>query len=178
MPDFVDMYDFSVVREFRKRAGLTIQALSGLTGVSPAVISKLERNQTAAELGTLFKLARAFGMNSGDLLMLAENRTAHRCSETSHRSGDFEFREVRYANCRMLMGRGSVGGRVSEPKVHQDDFEICWALSGRVRICLPNEQHELGAGECVQFDAILPHTYEVIEDCRILITHLRKDKRF
>jgi transcriptional regulator with XRE-family HTH domain len=78
------MYDFSVLRQLRKREGLTIADLSSRSGVSPAVISKLERNQTSAELPTLFYLGRAFGMNATDLLMLAESRTAHRSKETQH----------------------------------------------------------------------------------------------
>ena len=76
------------------------------------------------------------------------------------------------------MGRGRAGGTVSEPKVHQDDFEICWVLEGRIRLTLPSEQHELKRGDCLQFDAILPHTYEILDDCRITIAHLRKSNRF
>lgn len=178
MSDFLEMYDFSVVREFRKRAGLTLQALSGATGVSPAVISKLERNQTTAELGTLFKLGKAFGMGAAELLRLAEKRTSQLSRERVHQSGDLTFREVSYANCRLLLGQGVSGGRVSEPKVHRDDFEVCWTLSGVVRISLPNEKHVLKPGDCLQFDAILPHTYEVVEDCTMMVLHLRKDKRF
>jgi transcriptional regulator with XRE-family HTH domain len=172
------MYDFSVLRTLRKRDGLTIADLSSRTGVSPAVISKLERNQTSAELATLFCISRAFGMNTTDLLALAEARTAHRAAESTHTSDAFTFREVRYANARALMGTAKAGGRVSNPEIHQDDFEVCWVLGGRVRVSLPHEQHELATGQCIQFDAILEHTYEVIEDCQVLILHLRKSKRF
>ena len=56
-----NMFDFSVLRELRKREGLTIEATSKRSGVSPAVISKLERNQTRAELETLFRISRVFG---------------------------------------------------------------------------------------------------------------------
>ena len=178
MRDELSNFDFSVVRDFRRRAGMTIAELSAQTGVSTAVISKLERNQTVAELGTLLRLARAFGMNVTDLLALAESRTAHASHERSHRSGGFHFQEVRYANCRLLMGHGQAGGKVSQPKVHQDDFEICWVLKGRIRITLPSEQHVMESGDCLQFDAILPHTYEILEDCRIAVAHLRKSNRF
>lgn len=172
------MYDFKILRELRKREGWTIADLSERTRVSPAVISKLERNQTSAELSTLFCLSRAFGMNATDLLMLAESRTAHRAAESSHRSGAFAFREIRYGNVRALLGEASAGGKVSNPEIHQDDLEICWVLRGKVKVQLPHEQPVLKAGECVQFDAILEHAYEVIEDSQILIMHLKKGKRF
>jgi transcriptional regulator with XRE-family HTH domain len=172
------MYDFSVLRDLRKREGLTIADLSQRTGISPAVISKLERNQTSAELTTLFCVSRAFGLNTTDLLALAEGRTAHRAQETPHVAGAFSFREVRYGNVRALVGEARAGGKVSSPEIHQDDFELCWVLDGQVRLSLPHEQYVLRTGECVQFDAILAHTYEVIEDCRLMILHLRKGKRF
>lgn len=174
----VSMYDFSVVRDLRRRDGLTIAELSRRTGISSAVISKLERNQSAAELATLFGISRAFGVNTTDLLLLAESRTAHLKHETLHKSGAFRFREVAYSNVRALIGEASAGGKVSNPEIHSDDYEICWVLEGQVRIILPHEQHELKAGQCVQFDAILEHTYEVIEDCRVLILHQKKAKRF
>lgn len=172
------MYDFSILRELRKRAGWTIDDLSSKTRISPAVISKLERNQTSAELTTLFCLSRAFGMTAADLLMLAESRTAHRTSETSHRSGAFSFRDIQYGNVHALLGEAKAGGKVSNPEIHHDDLEVCWVLRGAIRVQLPHEHPVVAAGECVQFDAILEHSYEVIEDCQILILHLRKGKRF
>ena len=171
-------FDFAILRQLRKRDGLTIQDLSRNTGVSPAVISKLERNQQSAELGTLFSLSRAFGMNVTDLLALAESRLAHRKTEASHKSGDFTFREIHYGNVRLLFGTALAGGRTSKPEIHQDDLEVCWVLAGQVRIRLPHEQQVLAGGQCIQFDAILEHTYEVLEDCQVLIVHLQKAKRF
>lgn len=173
-----EMYDFTVLRDLRKREQLSIAEVSSQSGVSPAVISKLERNQTVAELETLFKLSRVFGMNATDLLALAESRTAHKSVATVHAAGGFEFDTLQYANVRALRGRAKAGARVSRPEVHRDDYEVCWVLSGKIRFCLPAETHELSAGEAIQFDAILDHTYEAVEDCEIVIIHLRKDKRF
>ena len=173
-----DMFDFAVLRDLRQREGWTIAELSARTRVSPAVISKLERNRTSAELSTLFCLSRAFGLNVTDLLQLAESRTAHRVTERTHRAGAFTFRQVDYGNLRALVGHAKTGGSVTNPEIHRDDYEICWVLKGRVRVTLPHEQHELAAGECVQFDAVQEHTYAVLEECEILILHLRKGKRF
>lgn len=172
------MFDFSVLRNLRQREGWTIAELSARTRVSSAVISKLERNQTAAELSTLFCLSRAFGLTVSDLLQLTESRIAHRVVERRHRAGAFTFRQVDYGNLRALVGHAKTGGSVTNPEVHRDDYELCWVLTGRVRITLSHEQHDLAAGDCVQFDAILEHTYTVLEDCEILILHLRKSKRF
>jgi transcriptional regulator with XRE-family HTH domain len=172
------MFDFSILRELRKQGGLTIANLSQQTGVSAAVISKLERNQTTAELTTLFSISRAFGMNTTDLLTLAEARMAHKTTETTHRTGAFHFRKIRYGNVDALLGEASAGSNVSKPEIHEDDLELCWVLRGQVKVTLPHEHYILKTGECAQFDAVLEHTYEVIQDCQILILHLRKGKRF
>jgi len=155
-----------------------MEIVSARSGVSVAVISRLERNQTTAELETLFKLSRVFGMNAADLLALAESRSAHKAHETKHRSGSFEFREIHYGNARCLFGTARAGSTLSRPEVHGDDYEICWVLTGRIRFRLPHEVHELGAGQAIQFDAIFEHTYEALADSELMIVHMRKGKRF
>jgi transcriptional regulator with XRE-family HTH domain len=173
-----EMYDFSVLRTLRKGKNLTISQVSGRSGISTAVISKLERNQSRAEIDTLFKLARVFGMNATDLLRLAEQRTAQQQAEVDFSSSGFHFRRITFGNMSAYIGTAPKGTKHSKPEVHHDDYEICWILEGSVSLVLPNETHRLAAGQSVQFDAILEHMYEVHEDCKVLIIHLKKDKRF
>jgi len=172
------IYDFSFLRGLRKRDELTIEDVSTRSGVSPAVISKLERNQTSAELETLFRLSRVFGMNATEMLALAEARTAQRAAESTHVGGEFVFREIQYGNVRALFGAAPKHAKVSRPEIHRDDYEVCWVLSGKLAVTLPHERHQLKSGEAIQFDAILHHTYEALENCQVLILHLRKGKRF
>lgn len=174
----MELFDFSILRDLRKRTGLRIGELSRASGVSASVISKLERNQTRAELDTLYRLARVFGVTAAELLNLAESRLSHPLIATEHRSEDFLFREINYRNIRCLHGRAPVGSQVTRPKIHRDDYELCWVLEGRLRITLPAETHELAAGESLQFDALLEHTYLALEECELLILHIRKEKRF
>lgn len=175
---FHGMYDFGILRGLRKRGELTIDEVSRRSGISAAVISKLERNQTRAELETLFRLARVFGLTAADLLSLAEERTAQIKHATEHASGGFRFHEVRFAQIRCLAGEAKKGATLSRPEIHRDDFEVGWVLSGRLRVTLPNETHDLGPGDAIQFDAVWEHGYEALDDCRILVVHLTKEKRF
>ncbi len=171
-------YDFSFLRDLRKRDGLTIHVVSERSGISPAVISKLERNQSSAELETLFRLSRVFGLNATEMLHLAESRTAQRATESTHVGGQFVFREIQYGNVRALFGSAPKQAKVSRPEIHRDDYEVCWVLSGKLSITLPHERHQLNSGDAIQFDAILQHTYEALENCQIIVLHLRKGKRF
>ncbi len=178
MTSFDDMYDFAVVRDLRKRAGLTIRELAERSAVSQAVISKLERNQSRAELETLFRLARALGINTTELLGLAEKQTAQTIVESHHRSDGFTFRQIEYGNLTCLLGTASAGGWVSRSEVHADLYELCWCLAGEIQLTLSTESRRLKSGDATQFDAILEHSYEAVTDCRLLIVHLTKDKRF
>ena len=172
-----EMYNFAVLRDLRKREGLTIAEVSHRSGVSSAVISRLERNQAQAELATLYRLARVFAINVADLISLAEFRSSHRVEETSSVEGGIRFRRVAYSNARCIYGEGDKGAFLSRPEIHRDDYEVCWVLSGAVLLRLPKEQQRLDAGQSLQFDAILEHTYEVLEDCRMIIQHISKGKR-
>ena len=171
-------FDFSFIRSLRKREGMNIAALSNLSGVSPAVISKLERNLCKAELETIHRIARALGQNTSDFMMLAESTSAHKNAEAKLKEENFMFREVKYGNVRCLLGKGKAGSRVDSPEIHRDNYELCWVIDGKVNFFLPGERHELKKGDSIQFDAMLEHTYEVVEDTEMLFIHILKDKRF
>lgn len=170
--------DFSTIRELRKRHDLTLSDVSESSGISMAVISKLERNQTVCEIDTLYRLARVFGLSASDLLGLAENCSAHAKSAERYTSGPFEFEKIHYDGIDCFHATARKGVSLTKPEAHGDEFEICWVLSGIVRIQLPREQHSLGPGEALKFDAILEHTYEIIQDAELFITHLQKIHRF
>ena len=178
MPPAAPKFDFSVLRTLRDQHELTLASLSEASGVSVGVISKLERNQQSAELDTLYRLARAFGLSATDLLAMCESDLAHRTTERTYRSGDFKFRQVKYANVVAHLGSAPKGARVNRPEIHHDDTEVCWVTSGRIRLTLPHETVELAPGDSIQFDAIQQHSYESLADSEFVILHLRKDKRY
>ncbi|WFB34520.1 helix-turn-helix domain-containing protein [Kiritimatiellota bacterium B12222] len=171
-------FDFSIVRELRKRAGLTLADVSEQSGISPSVISKLERNQTAAELDTLFRLSRVFDLNTTDLISLAESRTAQKISSQPYVSGDFHFQRIQYNNLKAFKATAPKGATIHRPEIHSDNYEICWMFRGKLLIQLPKERHEICSGESLQFDGALDHTYEALEDCDFMIIHLNKANRF
>ncbi|MBR7128479.1 MAG: helix-turn-helix transcriptional regulator, partial [Lentisphaeria bacterium] len=92
--------NFSILRELRKQHGMNIADLAEKSGVSASVISKLERNQSVAEMETLYRLAKVFGLTLSDLISLAENRTSHTIGAEQYKSGDFVFNRVDYGNMR------------------------------------------------------------------------------
>jgi len=168
------LYDFSILRHLRKRENLNIAELSERSTVSAAVISKLERNCTTAELDTIYKLARVFGINASELLALAEKHSASRTSASRHSAGGFTFSQVNFNGLCCQEGKGKKGSRLSRPEIHGDDYEMCWVLEGALSFMMTHQECIVKAGEAVNFDALLEHTYEAIEDCRIIIVRVAK----
>ena len=178
METFKTIFDFSIIRDLRKVNGSTIAELSARSGVSTAVISKLERNQTRVELETLYRLGKVFGITPSELIKLSEHKTSQVADETNYESDGFVFRKVSFGNIKCMVGEAIAGKGISRPDIHADEYEICWCFDGRVKITLPNEEHVLEKGRSVQFDAVLEHTYEALSNCRILILHIAKSNRF
>lgn len=170
--------DFSVVRDLRKRAGMTLEHVSKKSGVSIAGLSKLERNQNMIELDTLYRLARVFGLSATDLLNLAESCSATLKNAESYTSGPFNFQKVSFKGMDCFYATAEKGGELSKPEAHGDEFEICWLISGRICITLPRETHTLEPGQALKFDAALHHKYEILERSEIHILHIEKTHRF
>lgn len=157
---------------------MTLDDVSQKSGVSIAGLSKLERNQTMVELDTLYRLSRVFGLSATDLLNLAESCSAHCKSAEHYTSGPFHFERVGFKGIDCFRATAKVGGKLSKPEAHGDEFEICWLQKGRIQITLPREQHTLTPGQALKFDAALEHSYEILEDSEVTIIHLEKTHRF
>lgn len=170
--------DFSIVRDLRTREGLTQEELAQRAGLSTSALSKFERNQNPVELETLYRIARAFHLSASDLLSLAESVAVHPKSITRYCSGPFQFEKLSYQGIDCFHATAKAGGSLQKPEAHGDEFEICWVRQGRVQISLSHETHELGPGQALKFDAIIAHTYEILEDAELTIIHLTKSHRF
>ena len=104
MADDCKVCDFGILRRLRKSRNLSMAEVAELSGISISVISKLERNQTAAELNTLYRLAKVFRISLSDLIFLAENQVSHRADEEKYSSGSFSFSRITYGNVRCMHG--------------------------------------------------------------------------
>ena len=155
----------------------TIADVAENSGISTAVISRIERNQAMPELETLARLAKVFAMSATDLLGLAENRLAQITSAQHYVSGGFHFQNINFLNLQIFLGAGPAGAKASRPEVHHNDTEICWVLIGSVELLVGPDRYVLKEGEAIQFDAMLKHEYCALQECKLLTLHLHKGKR-
>jgi len=119
-----------VLRRLREQHEMTLAALSEASGVSVPVISKLERNQQSAELDTLYRLGRAFGMSHRPA-RAGGIPPRHRGAEDHAPFRPVKFRQIRFANVVALLGTAPASSKVSRPEIHHDDTEVCWVLEGK-----------------------------------------------
>lgn len=171
------IFDFSIIRELRKKHDMSIGTLAEKSGVSAPVISKLERNVSNAELDTLYRIAKVFRMSCTELLNMAEAGMTKPVVVKSHSSKEFFFRHISHKNMEILYGSAPKGGKAETRAVHGDDYEICWVLSGKLLLTLPAEEHILNSDDCIRFDALLEHSYTALEDTQLLLIHIKKEKR-
>jgi len=162
-------YDFSVLRELRKRRKLTIAKLSELSGVSYVAISKLERNKGNPELKTLDHIAQALAMPTHSLLALVERQrpiSAKAATRPLLQKG--VSRHVDLAGTRIFYITAPKGASGVAPEFHHDDYEHCFVLDGKVRTYIRGTPYTLGPGDALQWDCIFEHSYEVLEDATFI----------
>ncbi|MFC1584121.1 helix-turn-helix domain-containing protein [Fibrobacterota bacterium] len=169
----MEHYDFSIMRELRKAKGLTIADIAKASGISAAVISRIERNQAHPELHTLSSLGGVFGIKAADLLGLAEAGAPRTVTAQQYNSGGFQFQHVTFHNTQCFVGVALRGEVMVRRAVPQNEHEFCWVRSGRIEIRIGNEPHFLEEGEAIQLDTVLKHTYRAVTDCKIIIFYVR-----
>ena len=157
-------YDFSILRDLRKRRNLTIAELSKKCGVSYVALSKLERNQANPELKTLDRIAQALGMTTHNFLALADRQRPIQATEQSAKIlGKATCRFVNLDGTRIFIIRAPKGAVGSEPALHSDDYERCFVIEGRLKVNVRENEYTLGSGDGLVWDSLYDHAYEALE---------------
>jgi transcriptional regulator with XRE-family HTH domain len=71
------------IRDLRGQKALTLQGLSELTGLSPSMLSLVERGQTSPSIGTLVVISSALGVHMSDLLAVDDRAARDPVSRAS-----------------------------------------------------------------------------------------------
>jgi transcriptional regulator with XRE-family HTH domain len=159
------------VKKLRTGQGLTLEALADLSGVSRAMISKLERGEKNPTLVVAAKVAQALRVGLTDLMGVAESRRAvivipkssrmiFRDSETGFErqllSPAFESRSVEFV--RHVIPKGETSGELPPYKTGTEKFLV--VEQGRLRIVIEGYDYVLNAGDSLYFEADTPHRFD------------------
>jgi len=154
------------LRALRTKRGLSLRALAAETGLSPTLLSQVERGVTEPSLSTLRRLADVFGESVASLF---DNDTApavwvSRPGERSTLSGPRGL--VRYERLTPGNGRMEVlhmvlppGAATSEEPWAHASIECAYVIAGTLAVEIAGATHQVTAREAITFDSRQPHRY-------------------
>ena len=158
------------LRQVRKRSGFTVREFARRVGVSPSLISQVERGRATPSVGTLLAITKELGLELGDLFRL-EGQAGPAAPGPVQRAGS--RKEIRLASgvrwerltpgpdldVEFLYAVYDVGSASCEEDsmVRHGGKEYGYLLSGCLGVKIGFEEYELGSGDSISFDAHLPH---------------------
>lgn len=177
----------TTVQAARASRDLSVAALAERSGVSRAMIGKIERGEAQPTAALLGRISAALGMTLSELIARAEGderRLARagdqpfwvdpgsgyrRRAVSPPSGGPLELVEVELpAGAEVAMPAGSYAF------LHQQ----IWVLEGHLRFREGNEVHELDAGDCLQLGAPQPCAFANLttHPCRYLVALVKRDR--
>ena len=166
------------VHALREAEGLSLRDLAERCGVSAPMLSQVERGETSPTLQVATRIAAGLDLRLSQLLRLDEDGAVTIVRARERRQGPAAASgrgraghryEVltpplpgqRAELSRHVLAPGAATGGPGDPPMHEPGSrETTLVESGRVILHCDGAAHELETGDCVTFDADLPHHFE------------------
>ena len=158
-------------KTLREAMGFSLRDLAERSGVSAPMLSQVERGETSPTLVVAEKIATGLELTLSQLLRLDEGEhvAVSRAGERRRfERGGHRFEELTPplpgqradVSLHTLRAGGTTGGP-DDPPIHEPGSrETAVVLAGVLSLTVDGTRHELHAGDCVTFDADLPHHFE------------------
>ena len=158
------------VRGLRRERGLTLEGLAGRSGVSRAMLSKVERGEKNPTLVVAAKVAEGLGVPLSRLLGVEERREVvviprdkrpvMRDPQTGFErqllSPNFGGRGVEFV--RNVVPEGSTSGEFPPHRRGVEEYLV--VEKGRLRAVLAGEEYLLEEGDSLYFEADVNHRFD------------------
>jgi transcriptional regulator with XRE-family HTH domain len=158
------------VQSLRREQGLTLDGLAERSGVSRAMISKLERGEKNPTLLVAAKVAEGLGVTLSQLVGIEERREVvlvprgrrmiMRDPETGFErqllSPSFGNRGVEFV--RNVVPEGATSGEFPPHRRGVEEYVV--VEKGRLRVVLGGEEYVLEEGDAIYFEADVTHRFE------------------
>ena len=159
------------IRALREGLSLSLRDLAERSGVSAPMLSQVERGETSPTLAVAARIAEGLDLRLSQLLRLDEAGAVSivRAGERRQGGGGGHRYEIltppapglRAELSRHALAAGAQTGGPGDPPMHEPGSrESALVESGEVALVIDGERHALGPGDCVTFDADLPHHFE------------------
>jgi transcriptional regulator with XRE-family HTH domain len=153
------------IREVRNDRLLTIQVLAERTGLSPSMLSLVERGKASPSIGTLVAISSALGVHMVDLLTEAKppatEPVVRRGDQSVYVTANGVERRVLRADPRrgieMVIVTFDPGTASTRAPTHHPGYEYGLVLDGKLNVDVANKTNELRSGDCIAYDSTIPH---------------------
>jgi len=161
------------VKALRESSGLSLRELAERSGVSAPMLSQVERGETSPTLTVAARVAAGLELRLSQLLRLDEDgavtvvrASGRRRGGNARRGHRFEILTSPQPGQRAELSRhtlapGASTGGADDPPIHEPGSrETALVERGPVVLLCDGQRYELERGDCVTFDADLPHHFE------------------
>jgi len=161
------------VKALREASSLSLRDLARRSGVSAPMLSQVERGETSPTLTVATRIAAGLDLRLSQLLRLDEEGTVTVVRRGERRRGGnprrghrFEVLTAAQPGQRAELSRhtlapGGTTGAPDDPPMHEPGSrETALVEQGSLILLCDGERHKLHEGDCVTFDADLPHHFE------------------
>jgi transcriptional regulator with XRE-family HTH domain len=172
-----DAFDSAVigarVKALRESASLSLRDLAQRSGVSAPMLSQVERGETSPTLTVAARIAAGLELRLSQLLRLDEGgavtvvpASQRQRGGNKRRGHSFEVMTSAQPGQRAELSRHTLAARAAtgapdDPPMHEPGSrETALVEHGSLVLVCDGQRHELREGDCVTFDADLPHHFE------------------
>jgi transcriptional regulator with XRE-family HTH domain len=159
------------VKALREAEGLSLRDLAERSGVSAPMLSQVERGETSPTLQVAARIACGLRLRLSQLLRLDEDGAVSIVRPAERRAGGagghrYEVLTPPLPGQRAEVSRhvlvpGAATGGPGDPPMHEPGArETALLERGTLQLLIDGARHALGPGDCVTFDADLPHHFE------------------
>jgi len=159
------------VRRLRQRKKLSLAELSAHSGLSSGMLSKIERGNIFPTLPTLLRIAMVFGIGLEHFFVDDEQRAVAVTRRSDRikmpdRAGNslptYLFESLNYPlhgrSLEAYLAEFTPRRAPSDPHSHEGT-ELVYVVDGRLSVTIDDDEHVLGAGDAICFDAGAEHSY-------------------
>ncbi len=167
-------FDFSIIGTLRRKRGLTAEELARRANLTRATVSKIEGGEGNPTIETIEALSSVFQLTSSELIRLAEVAHCEAAQTKTFKTDRLEGAHIWFPDFEAYYIRADAGVRKeSDPRRHENTAEICLVISGKVKVTVRGQSHELGPGMALRFKALHEHHFDIIDKAEFLLIHHR-----
>ena len=163
------------LRRLRLHKSMGLLELSQHTGLSPALLSKLERDLMHPTLPTLLRIAMVFSVGleyffnpePRPVLEIVRKQDRLRFPETAEeKEATYYFESLDFpAKNRKLntyFAEFKAAGSAPVSSHQHPGIELLYLMSGKLALIVGEDQHDLAEGDAIYFDSTVSHGYRSV----------------